>query len=275
MPFQVYSLFDRMTGFVLPPRCVLCRGRGQRPNFDLCGPCEADLPWLVRPCPRCGLPLEGAEPLDRSYVWCARCETAALPYTRCFAPFLYEFPLADLVQALKYEGALAHARVLGVLLGAAAQRHGIAGNVDAIVPMPLHASRLLERGYNQSHEIARFVARTLGLRCNHQALRRTRPTPPQVGLPRDARVENVRGAFTAGREAVRGRRLVLLDDVVTTGSTVAAAARALRDAGAISVDVWAVARAPEPRDALLSNRPHVESGAGDWDQPAFAPTPRN
>jgi len=258
MLFQVYSLFDRVTGFVLPPRCVLCRGLGQRPNFDLCGPCEADLPWLVRPCPRCGLPLEGAEPPDRSYVWCARCETAALPYSRCYAPFLYEFPLADLVQSLKYEGSLAHARVLGVLLGAAAQRHGLVANVDAIVPMPLHPSRLLERGYNQSYEIARFVARMLGLRCQPQALRRTRPTPPQVGLPRDARVENVRGAFTGSREVVRGRRLVLLDDVVTTGSTVSAAARALRDAGAITVDVWAIARAPEPGQMSSSQLPHVE-----------------
>jgi ComF family protein len=181
-------------------------------------------------------------------MWCARCETAALAWSRCFAPFLYEFPLADLVQALKYDGALANARVLGVLLGEAVRRHRLHEGIDAIVPLPLHTARLLERGFNQSHEVARFVARTLGLRCETHALRRTRPTSPQVGLPREARAENVRGAFVATREVVRGKRLVVLDDVVTTGSTVAAAARALRDAGATCVDVWAVARAPDPRE---------------------------
>jgi ComF family protein len=269
MSSQVYSLLDRVTGFVLPPRCVLCRGLGQRPNFDLCGPCEADLPWLVRPCPRCGLPLEGAEPLERTYMWCARCETASLAWSRCFAPFLYEFPLADLVQALKYDGALANARVLGMLLGEAARRHRLHAGIDAIVPLPLHTARLLERGFNQSHEIARFAARTLGLRCETHALRRTRPTSPQVGLPREARAENVRGAFAAARETVRGKRLVLLDDVVTTGSTVSAAARALRDAGATCVDVWAVARAPDPRD-LVTQSPKPKVEVAEPAQPASA-----
>jgi ComF family protein len=243
MPLQVYSLLDRVTALVLPPRCVLCQGVGQRPNFDLCGPCEADLPWIVRPCPRCGSPLAAADPFERTYLWCAQCESHALPYSRCFTPFLYEFPLADLVQALKYEAALANARVLGVLLGEAVHRHRLDAYVDSIVPMPLHAERLVDRGFNQSYEIARFVARTLGLRCEPQLLRRTRATRPQVGLAREDRHENVRGAFAADRESVRGRRIGLIDDVVTTGSTVAAAARALRDAGAESVDVWAVARA--------------------------------
>jgi ComF family protein len=145
---------------------------------------------------------------------------------------------------LKYEAALANARVLGTLLGESIARQQLQANVDVIVPMPLHLERLVERGFNQSHEIARFVARQLGLACAPGLLRRARATRPQVGLARVDRIANLRGAFCAGTTGIAGRRIALLDDVVTTGSTVAEAARVLVEAGAAALDVWAVARAP-------------------------------
>jgi ComF family protein len=109
--------------------------------------------------------------------------------------------------------------------------------------MPLHPSRLVERGFNQSHEIARVVTRLLDLRLAPQGLRRVRATAPQVGLSRQERAGNLVGAFVADPRVVAGQHVVLIDDVVTTGSTVIEAAATLRVAGAASIAVWAVARA--------------------------------
>ena len=233
MTARVYRLFDRLAAAALPARCVLCHGPGQPPSLDLCAACEADLPWLAGACARCGEP--SAEP-------CA-CAGLARPYARCHAAFDYAFPLDRLVQALKYEGALANARVLGHALAQSLRRAAREADVDAIVPVPLHRARLVERGFNQSLEIARTVRTALGLALLPAALERTRATAAQVGLARAARRDNVRGAFAGRRACVEGRRLALLDDVVTTGATVAEAAVALRAAGARHVDVWCLARA--------------------------------
>ena len=109
--------------------------------------------------------------------------------------------------------------------------------------MPLHPSRLVERGFNQSHEIARIVSRLLDLRLAGKGLRRIRSTAPQVGLTRQQRAGNLSGAFAADSSLVAGQHVVLIDDVVTTGSTAIEAASTLRAAGAESIAVWAVARA--------------------------------
>jgi ComF family protein len=240
---QVYTQVDRWAGWLLPPRCVLCRRPGQRPSYDLCVDCEAEIPVVPNPCQRCGLPrtVAASEP----HHSCAQCRALDLPYSRCVAPWAYEFPVTQLVQALKYEGALANARVFGMCMAAQALREQDepCQRAALVVPMPLHPSRLIERGFNQSHEIARIVSRLLDLRLAGPGLRRIRSTAPQVGLTRQERARNLDGAFAADSSLVAGRRVVLIDDVVTTGSTVAAAARALRLAGAAEVVVWAAARA--------------------------------
>jgi ComF family protein len=192
------------------------------------------------------LPRAAPAPADGT-VGCDRCRALDLPYSRCLAPWAYEFPVTQLVQALKYEGALAHARVLGTrIANAAGPALAALPCHDApplVVPLPLHPSRLVERGFNQSQEIARVVTRRLDLRLAESALRRTRATAPQVGLTRQERARNLAGAFAADSSVVAGQHVVLIDDVVTTGSTIAAAARALRLGGAAEVVVWAVARA--------------------------------
>jgi ComF family protein len=170
-----------------------------------------------------------------------------LPFSRCVAPWAYEFPVTQLVQALKYEGALANARILGTRIAAVGRPAlaELAGGraTPLLVPLPLHPSRLVERGFNQSREIARIVARGLDLRLDERALCRVRATAPQVGLARTARASNLSGAFAADARIVTGRTILLVDDVVTTGSTAAEAARTLLAAGAQSVQVWAAARA--------------------------------
>ena len=239
---RVYTQIDRLAGWLLPPRCVLCRGAGQRPAYDLCVECEAEIPMVPNPCRRCGLPQEGGEGGEGG---CAQCRALDLPYSRCVAPWAYEFPLTQLVQALKYEGALANARVFGTRMVVQALREQADPwrGAALLVPMPLHPSRLVERGFNQSHEIARVVSRLLDLRLAGPGLRRIRSTAPQVGLSRQQRAGNLSGAFAADSSLVAGRHVVLIDDVVTTGSTVIEAASTLRAAGAESIAVWAVARA--------------------------------
>jgi ComF family protein len=236
-------MLDGLAAGLLPARCLLCGRPGQRAGFDLCAPCADELPRNDGACPRCGLPgrADGNEWHDREA--CAHCAGESLAFDRCFAPLLYEYPVTTLILALKYQGALSHARVLGLLLARHVGDLRVAGDVDRVVPMPLHPARLVERGFNQSHEIARFTAGGLGLELLPHALRRTRRTAPQVGLERTARRANVRAAFAADPAQVCGRRIALLDDVVTTASTVDSAAQALRAAGAARVDVWCVARA--------------------------------
>ena len=240
---MVYRIGDTLAGWGMPARCVLCGSQGRRRRYDLCADCAADLPRAPRACSRCGQP--EAAGLGAAVARCESCAIEPPPYHGLFAPFDYAFPLDRLIQTLKYQGALANARVLGTLLAHEIERSGHHGDVDLLVPMPLHISRLVERGFNQSHEIALFAGDVLGRGIRPGALRRVRATAAQVGLDRAARLQNVLGAFTAVPRDVTGRRIALVDDVVTTGSTAAAAARALRQAGASQVVVWALARAAQ------------------------------
>jgi len=180
------------------------------------------------------LPL--AAPLE---VACGRCQRQPPPFERTLALFRYEDPIRGLIQDLKYSGQLYLARLFGDLL--AARLEALPAHPDRIIPMPLHPGRLRERGFNQSLEIARPVARRLGVPLDYDSLRRIRATTPQSALPLDQRGRNVRGAFqTSARLA--GERVALVDDVMTSGHTAAAAARALHKMGA-AVEVWVVARA--------------------------------
>jgi ComF family protein len=237
MRSSVDTILDRLLASLLPPRCVLCHGRGQAPALDLCAECESEFPTPVDACPVCALPRSP----DPETVTCGRCRRDPPPYERCLAAFDYDFPVDWLVQSLKYDGQLAVGRVLGTLLGAAAAARGLHLDVDVLLPVPLHPSRLAERGFNQSLEIARWAGRVVHRPLDSRALVRTRPTHPQVGLSLAERHGNLIGAFAA-KEALRGRRVVVVDDVVTTGSTVREIAATLKNAGAFSVDVWCVAR---------------------------------
>jgi ComF family protein len=160
------------------------------------------------------------------------------------AVFAYAFPVDALIKGLKFAGKIEYAEPLGLLLAASLAVDGwAAGATDWILPMPLSAQRLGERGYNQATEIARVLGRELGCPlAPFAAASRVRDTAPQTGLSRQARRLNVRGAFAA-QTAVRGRRLLLVDDVITTGATAAEIARVLLRAGAAAVRVVAVARA--------------------------------
>lgn len=164
---------------------------------------------------------------------------------RAIAPLAWRFPVDVLVSRFKYGGALHHGALLGRLL--AEQCLGRA--VDGVVPVPLHRARLAARGFNQAQELARPVAAGLGVPLLADACRRTVATPPQAGLAAAQRHDNLQGAFAAA-SVVRGARLAIVDDVMTTGSTAAALTFTLLEAGAASVEVWAVARGGTAQDGV-------------------------
>lgn len=214
---------------ILPAQpCLLCGA----PSRDgaWCGPCDAALPYLAAPhCPVCALPTPNG-------ATCGRCLRVKPQFDHTLAVFAYAFPLDKLVQALKFGGQLLLARQLANKL---MQR--VDARPDCIVAMPLHPSRLRERGFNQSLELARHIAHRLDIPLLNHACRRVRDTPPQSALPWKERGRNMRKAFTC-TEDLSGRHVAVVDDVMTSGASVNALAHALRQAGAREVSAWVIAR---------------------------------
>ena len=231
-PARLPRLVATTLARLLPQRCALCGGPAGA--SVLCAPCGRALPALPPACPVCAEPSPGA-------VACGACLRKAPRYAATIAAHAYAFPVDRLVQALKYEHCLELAQPLGDALAAALLRAPDAlRGVAAIVPLPLSRARQVERGFNQSIEIARVVARRTGVPLARH-LARTAHAPPQASLPWRERARNVRGAF-ACTTRLDGRRVAVLDDVMTTGATLDTAAAALIAAGASRVDAWVVAR---------------------------------
>jgi ComF family protein len=220
--------------WLLPRLCVAC-GLRAMPGRTLCARCAQSLPSIVSACPRCAIPLPGASRV------CGRCLKKPPAFTHSVALYRYASPADHLIRLAKFHQQPGQARALGRSL---ATRVLNESRPDVIVPVPLHAARLRERGYNQALEIARPVARVLNVPLAPRLLTRTRPTPPQAGLDRRTRERNLKNAFVVvDVSQVRGKTVALIDDVMTSGSTAGAAALALKRAGAKSVMVWVVARA--------------------------------
>jgi len=222
-------LWERGLDLLLPPRCIGC---GREGAF-LCEPCLAALPRLEPPfCAVCAEPTAGG--------LCPRCRETSLAVDGVRAPFRMEGAVRKAVHALKYNNLRAIAPHLSRLMAQHLEASHISGN--ALIPVPLHPKRLRERGYNQAELLARGVGKLAGLPVLNEALVRARPSAPQVSLAsREARALNVRDAFQCTGD-VRGQALIVVDDVVTTASTVDACARALKAWGAASVWVLALAR---------------------------------
>ena len=222
---------------LFPHACLLCGGSaGAGP---LCGGCRAELPWHRPPqCPQCALPTPAGQ-------LCGACLKHPPAFETTRAALTYAFPLDRLIPRLKYHGQLAIAPVLGECLAEAVEA---APRPDRLIAMPLHPTRIRERGFNHASEIARDVAKRLGVQLETTSCRRIRDTPPQMGLRHADRRRNVRGAFEC-TEDLRGQRIALVDDVMTTGTSLDELAKALRAAGAAAVETWVVARALPRGDA--------------------------
>jgi len=212
-------------------RCLVCGEPGAQ-DRDLCSACHAALPWLGTACPRCALPM----PQDEV---CGACLQHPPPLEAVHAVFDYTFPLDRLLPRLKFHGDFAAGHVLAQAL---AERCAALPRPDAIVPIPLHRGRLRQRGYDQAMELATPLAHALHLPLLARALQRRKTTTAQSRLDAAARQRNLRDAFVVVGSQRLPAHVVLVDDVMTTGATLHAAARALRRAGVQRVDAWVCAR---------------------------------
>lgn len=224
-------IWRAITRTVLAPECLLCGARAG--ESMLCEACATGLKQPPPSCPVCAMPSPAASV-------CGSCLSRPPPFDATLAVWPYAFPIDRLVQSLKYQGNLPVARLFGAAL---APR--VAGRtVDFIVPMPLARERLRERGFNQALEIARATVGRSTL--DTVVIRRVRDTASQADLPFDARARNVQGAF-ACTAALHGRRVAVIDDVMTTGATLTEMAATFKRAGAAWVENWVIARTL-PRD---------------------------
>jgi len=225
------DLWTRFLDLLFPPRCIGCR----RVGSWLCAECLDQMPRVEPPfCARCG-DVVAADGI------CARCRTAPLQIECIRSVVYFEGVLREAMHWLKYRGRTALAEPLGGLLAAYWMQHPM--TADVVVPVPLHATRLRERGYNQAALLAREMARRVGLVVDELTLVRQRATAPQVELDAKQRKENVRDAFRCSDDALTSKQVLLIDDVCTTGATLEACAVALLEGGARGVQALTLARA--------------------------------
>jgi ComF family protein len=232
------------------PRCLGCGDHGVG-GRDLCPACDAALPRIHGACATCGLPLRAAAadvdaPVAAASgnLCCDACRRSPPPLTCVVAPFLYTAPLDRWLPRFKFHHDLAAGRLLSQLMLEAC---ATAPRPEALVPVPLHRTRLRRRGYDQALELARPLSRALSVPLRTDLLARTRATAAQSSLHATARQGNLRGAFAvapAAGEAPLPAHAALVDDVMTTGATLHAAAHALLAAGVARVDAWTCARTP-------------------------------
>jgi ComF family protein len=231
---MVYIWTKTLHRMLFPSSCSLCRAPAPA-GLELCADCHAELPWVSHCCTRCALPL----PPEASPRLCKKCVSSPPAIDSCHALFDYRAPVDNWIQALKFAHDLAGARLLGELLAAKLVTDEQA-RTATLVPVPLHRKRLAQRGYNQSREILRVLS-DKGFRLDPYCCRRHKRTDPQSDLPAGARVGNVRDAFFVSR-VPEGGRVLLVDDVMTTGATLNELARTLKKAGAHWVGAWVIAR---------------------------------
>lgn len=239
--FSVKRFFPALLDVLLPPLCHICHSFITNAEaLHICPACSERLPLVASPlCPICGIPFAGTGDDHR----CGACLAHPPHYNIARAHFLYEGPIRDLIHSFKYNQRT-YLRYPLALLARHAVNDLVASHAPhLIVPVPLHCTRLRQRSFNQAVLIGRVLSRQLGLPLLPDALARTRQTEPQIELSAAERRLNVKGAFAVGRPAcVTGKRILLFDDVMTTGSTMDECAKELKKAGADAVIAATIAR---------------------------------
>lgn len=221
----------------VPGICYLCSGSLKRDDLFICTACNNDLPVNMPACPHCALPVAAAGAACGDCLATARRDTGDF-----FTLYRYTFPISRLIHDLKFHARIEIAGFLGCRMAQAAAEYGLS-MPQCLVPVPLHNSRVAERGYNQSLEIARAVGFTLDIPVRYDFCCRIINTPPQSTVTAAARGRNLKGAFAITDYcAPLPEHIAVVDDVVTTRATANELTRVLCGAGVARVDVWAAAR---------------------------------
>jgi ComF family protein len=218
------------TNAIFKQKCLLCNANigGLQPNIHaVCRACLNDLPWHPKTsCPRCGLSSSGQ--------LCGSCISSPPDFDATHSVFLYDFPIDAMMQRYKYGNMLSLCAFFGQLLS----EKVVLESVDLIIPMPMHPARIKERGFNQALEIAKVFGKE---KLDYSRAQRQKLTPPQASLPLKERVNNIKGAFKVEAD-LTGKRIAIIDDVMTTGASLNELAKTLKKAGASHVECWVIAR---------------------------------
>jgi ComF family protein len=226
--------FNKLANAVFQQNCLLCAS-SQANRIGLCETCLIDLPWHPKTsCPQCGLASNGGI--------CGSCISSPPDFDATSAVFLYRFPIDAMMQRYKYGNMLSLYETFGQLLKEKAQLGSLNNShVDLIIPMPMHPTRLKERGFNQALEIAKVLTKNHAEKLDYKNVIRQKLTPPQASLPLKARVKNIKGAFSVNG-TLSGKRIAIIDDVMTTGASLNELAKTLKKVGAVHVECWVIAR---------------------------------
>lgn len=229
----MYNWLNIIQDYLLPPTCILCNHEGWQ-DLDLCYSCYTQLVKNTRCCYHCAGVLAIDVPL------CGRCLSHPPAFDVTYAPFLHYDAMRYLIAGLKFNAEYKNARLLGLLLAERVKQYSPLP--DCLLPVPLHKARYRERGFNQSIEIARVAGKALQIPVTVNSCVRHRDTPHQTTLTAKQRRTNVKNAFSMC-QPITARHIAIVDDVMTTGSTVSELAVVLKNAGVERVDVWVCARA--------------------------------
>lgn len=240
------ELAQKLLEILFPSRCIVCYRTIQKTSdnqsVELCLDCHLQLPKNENCCKRCALPL----PLEiSSEVLCGRCIKELPQFDYCYSPFKYESDIIQIVQQLKFKDKIINSRSIGEMLYRTFNDDilPVHGKPDCLVPVPLHKKRLRQRGYNQSIEIARVLSNKLQVNIAHDLVIRSKVSIAQQGLSAKKRQKNIKGVFEV-HETKNYEHVLIIDDVMTTGSTVNELAKTLKKGGVKDAGVLSFARAP-------------------------------
>ena len=222
---------------IFKQNCVLCASP-EANSHAVCKACLNDLPWHPKTsCPQCGL--------SSSSMVCGSCLNSPPDFDVTKAVFLYAYPVDAMMLRYKYGNMLNLGDTFGEFLAEKTVLENHFKNIDLIIPMPMHPQRLKERGFNQALEIAKVLCKNHKEKLDYKSVERQTLTPPQASLPLKERVKNIKGAFKVNTDKLgklQGKRIAIVDDVMTTGASLNELAKTLKKAGASHVECWVIAR---------------------------------
>jgi len=241
------DIIKHLMDIIYPPRCHICgefikRAMCEEERHLICDMCLESLPLMRSPiCPVCSLKLPDSAQGDHL---CERCIRRPPFFKKLFAPFMYTGILKNAIHGMKYRGKRQIADSLGIFVSSYAKRYLFSLKRPIVIPVPLHKDRIRMRGYNQSLLIAKQISSAMGIELDRFSLVRRMDTVPQINLKMNERMKNVRDAFKVERrENIKGRDVILVDDVATTCSTLNECARMLKKAGSGDIFCLVIARA--------------------------------